>query len=910
MDRREFLKQGALGTFSLTKPWEAWLKAQGAETQRGAPPREPIPEPHFPDRMHLFVWRNWELANADRMAKVLGTTPEKVLDVGASMGLPTKPHLGDEQLRRIYITVIRQNWHVLPDDQLIQLLGWDRARYEYTLKEDDFLAVKLGVLKPHCEPLNYEEPSETARRRAAEISRVIRETFGSSFNEPGEPAFQFVSDLSNPPLSSRRMIPGPCPDGDVDLRQGWVLSGVTEGVGAPLALLESLQAYLREVFGCEATIAEKENSGSKVLRISVNPALSPRSGSFDVAVQPHAIHVLGTDLAGVRQALYFLQDQMEEKQGPYLSIGSTRRTTRLDPRYVYSYFALYGDPLMEKAIDPFPAGFLDRLARAGVNGVWLQAVLRNLAPSNLFPEFGEGWETRLATLSKLVERASQYGVRVFLYLNEPRSMPTEFFAARPEIRGTDDTEAPGSFAMCTSAPMVREWLSESLAHVFSRVPGLGGVFCITMSENLTNCFSHGRARYCPRCSMRQGAEVVAEVIQTFRDGVRRSSSEAEVIAWDWGWGEDWVRNGADAAEVIRRLPQDVSLLSVSEWNVPIRRGGHQTKVGEYSISVVGPGPRAGRHWDLAQRKGLSTLAKVQWANTWEISAVPYIPVPHLIAEHCKNLLRAGIRGVMASWTVGGYPALNFEVAKEFYFSPALETDEVLRRVAVRRYGRDAAPEVVEAWKAFSQAFVEFPMEGGGVVYTIPTQHGPANLLRLNPTGYKAGMMLFPHDDYRAWVGSYPVDVVEKQFEKMANLWETGVSRFRKALSKVLAYRQRAAQKDLGIAESCYLHFRSVANQVQFYRLREGLQEASQNEHRSIRARMIKIAEEEIQLAKRQYAIARRDSTIAYEASNHYYYRPLDLVEKVLNCRQVMEGLKKESDLARVRSRHLNEGGLP
>ena len=64
------------------------------------------------------------------------------------------------------------------------------------------------------------------------------------------------------------------------------------------------------------------------------------------------------------------------------------------------------------------------------------------------------------------------------------------------------------------------------------------------------------------------------------------------------------------------------------------------------------------------------------------------------------------------------------------------------------------------------------------------------------------------------------------------------------------------------------------------------------------------------MAKRQYAIARRDSTIAYEASNHYYYRPLDLVEKVLNCRQVMEGLKKESDLARVRSRHLNEGGLP
>jgi len=34
----------------------------------------------------------------------------------------------------------------------------------------------------------------------------------------------------------------------------------------------------------------------------------------------------------------------------------------------------------------------------------------------------------------------------------------------------------------------------------------------------------------------------------------------------------------------------------------------------------------------------------------------------------------------------------------------------------------------------------------------------------------------------------------------------------------------------------------------------------------------------------------RSSVIAYEASNHYYYTPLDLVEKVLNCRHVIRNL--------------------
>ena len=52
--------------------------------------------------------------------------------------------------------------------------------------------------------------------------------------------------------------------------------------------------------------------------------------------------------------------------------------------------------------------------------------------------------------------------------------------------------------------------------------------------------------------------------------------------------------------------------------------------------------------------------------------------------------------------------------------------------------------------------------------------------------------------------------------------------------------------------------------------------------------MVKIAQDGIRLAKRHSRLARRDSTIAREASNHYYYRPPDLVEKVRNCRQVIE----------------------
>ena len=83
---------------------------------------------------------------------------------------------------------------------------------------------------------------------------------------------------------------------------------------------------------------------------------------------------------------------------------------------------------------------------------------------------------------------------------------------------------------------------------------------------------------------------------------------------------------------------------------------------------------------------------------------------------------------------------------------------------------------------------------------------------------------------------------------------------------------------MAIAETCYNHFQSTANQVEFYMERG----------RNGRERMRAIAAEEIVLAKRQYVLARRHSVIAYEASNHYYYTPLDLVEKILNCRQLIQ----------------------
>lgn len=823
-----------------------FLLGAGAMGLAGARPG--LAEAHFPDRLHQFVWRNWELANTDAMARVVRCRERDILRIGRSLGLPAKPRLTPDQLRRIYITVIRQNWSLLSNEQIIQLLGWTPAQFEFTLKEDDFLSHKLGA-KPECAPLVYAPPANAARRRAAEIAALMRRELGSELAAAGEPPFAFIAQLSDRSFHPLRDPAARAAAGQVDAG-GWRVEG-----DHPRAV-EWLRGYLRTAMQA----APRKAKGRLVFRSA------PGEG-FSATVSPDEVVIEGNALQGA----YWLADCMEERGGPFLTPGRTERQAGFNPRYLYSYFALYGDPLLEPGIDPFPEGYLEKLARAGINGVWMQCILNRMARSPLFPEFGDRSEERLARLSALTRRLRQSGFGLYLYINEPRAMPAAFYRNRPQMRGAEER---GYFAMCTSAPEVREWISASLAHVFSAAPDLAGIFTITMSENLTNCYSRGRGATCPRCSRRKNWEVVAEQVQAIRDGVRRSSRNAAVIVWDWAWPDEMARNA------IPKLPRDVRFLSVSEWSTPVERGGVKTKVGEYSISVVGPGPRATAHWALARQAGLGIMAKTQFNNSWEISAVPYIPVAPLVARHCANLVAAGVGGIMPAWTPGGYPSPNLEVAREFYFARDSRAEDVLEKVARRRYGTAAAPGVLQAWQSFSKAFQEFPY--GVAIYVIPTQHGPANLLRPKPSGVPASMILFPQDDYKRWCGPYPPEVARRQFDLMATQWEQALEGFRRALERVPPSRRESSARDLAIAETCGIHFRSTANQIEFYMLRGSPASAARH------ARMRALVEAELALARRLYPIARRHSIIAYEASNHYYYRPLDLAEKMVQCRWMLE----------------------
>jgi len=731
------------------------------------PAPEPVSMPHFPDRLHAYVWRNWEVAPTERLAEVVGATPDDILKIGRAMGLSGPPSITEDAWGRSTTTIIRRNWHLLPYDQLLRLLGWTPEEMVYHLREDDFLYIKLGSLKPKCDPIIYAPPDAKAIEREKEIARIVKQAFPQGVGISQDPPLGFIKRLEAKP---------------------------------------------------------------------------------------------------------------EEKPDENLKFNLT-------PRFCFSYFGLTGDPFLGKSEDIYPDGYLAQLAARGVDGVWLQGVLYTLAPFPWDPKLSERFEDRLGNLRELVARAKTFGIGVYLYLNEPRAMPVAFYEQHPDMKGVSEGDYA---AMCTSNGDVQKWIRDSVASVSKAVPDLRGFFSISASENLTNCYSHSSGKGCPRCGKRTPQEVIAEVNTLFQQGIQDAGTKAELIVWDWGWNDDW------AEGIINALPKQAAFMSVSEWSIPIERGGVRTETGEYSISTIGPGPRALRHWDFAKKRGMRTIAKIQAGTTWEIGSVPYIPAVLNVAEHIDRLRKADLNGLMLSWTLGGYPSPNLEVVAEMSRieegRPSPTPDEAMQTVATRWFGPGLAPRVVEMWRELSVSFREFPF-AGGLLYVAPQHVGPSNPLWETPTNYKATMVGYPYDDLEGWRACYPEDVFIGQFTKMADGFNAAITKLREVTTDIKCEpkQRKALDEEIDVADTCAIHWRTVANQARFVSKRRALAaETDAEKARALIQDIEQILKDEITLAQRLFAIQSRDSRIGFEASNQYYYVPMDLTEKVLNCRDLLD----------------------
>ena len=164
-----------------------------------------IPPHPFATDWQAVLFRNYGLVKTANLAKVLGTDVQTIEREANRLGLGGRTY--DEQWReKGYITVIKNNWHLLDYAGICTLAEMTEEQLAKTLLEDDFLFVKVGGFKPQVTapkyaPLTAEQIAQTQAQSKTVCAHKSEKGF-SYFD-----FFRYVPNLSHLKNSEKEQSP-------------------------------------------------------------------------------------------------------------------------------------------------------------------------------------------------------------------------------------------------------------------------------------------------------------------------------------------------------------------------------------------------------------------------------------------------------------------------------------------------------------------------------------------------------------------------------------------------------------------------------------------------------------------------------------------------------------------------------
>lgn len=581
--------------------------------------------------------------------------------------------------------------------------------------------------------------------------------------------------------------------------------------------------------------ATQELCGEKTVFCRFHPEEKFAPEEHEIRVSAGEVLIRAGDIEGARRAIYWLEDEMLKRGGPFLPFGRHRRKAVIRTRISRCFFGPINRPPANRDeladdVDYYPDAYLSRLARDGVNVLWTTIKFRETVTSQLFPEFAPAAEVRLRKLRHTVDKCARYGIRLFVFCIEPDSLPVDspLFVRHPELKGhVIDFRA----AFCTSSALGREYLTEACRTLFAAVPGLGGLIVIPVGERFTHCYSIALPESgtteercnCRRCARRRPETVLGDTLSAMHRGMVAANPQAELIAWPYGqlimWGRD--KTVASAGH----LPAGVILQHNFETGGTVRQLGKERRLWDYWLSVVGASPAFRESTQAAKAKGNRVSAKLQVGCSHEDATVPFVPVPGLLHAKYALLHRLGVSAVMQSWYFGNCPSLMTRAAGLLSFTPFIAGERAfLMSLAARDWG-DASEKVVKAWTSFRRAYENYPATHLFGYYG-PVQDGlvwPLHLVPrnrpLSPT-WKLGYP--PSGDYLAdcLSSDFTLAEVVTLCGRMSRLWHQGLRHLDAAMAR--SQKTPGQLTQWRVAHAIALQFESAAEILRFYQLREKL----------------------------------------------------------------------------------------
>ena len=702
--------------------------------------------------------------------------------------------------------------------------------------------------------------------------------------QPGEEAWTFIDDLKSPLWDRHMWSPREAAAEEADLRSG---VRVHARFPDPEGLLKTAYTDLGDFLAA----GDVPQDGPYV--IETDKVETSKAEAYRIDVTKDRCRILAADTEGIRRGVFQVEDMMLRAGGPFLPLGALERKPFIKSRISRCFFGPIKRPpknrdeLMDD-VDYYPEQYLNRLAHEGINGLWLTVAFKDLCKTNIVPEYGKTADRRLAKLRKTVEKCRRYGIRIYIFTTEPAAWDADLQALKkhPQLASFPHPYSKGQLMCCPWSDAAQQYLYEATNSIFSAVPHLGGLINITHGERCTNCQSaitatSGARPACPVCARKEPWQVLRKTLEPMAEGIKDADPNAELIAWFYMPQSDdlaeWVY------EIPKHMPENVVCQFNFESGVVKEVFGKKRIGGDYWISTPGPSHRFVRMARNSQKAGGSLSAKIQTGCSHEVATVPFVPVPGLLYQKFRAMRELGVSRVMLCWYFGNYPGIMNKAAGELSFEPFPKSEkEFLRRLASIEWGRKSEA-VAQAWQKFAEGYGHYPLANyfqyygpmhDGVVWPLllrpqdaplaPTWQiaSPWSQKPYAPSGDRVGEALGP---------SFTLDEGVQLCRMMSDRWSEGVDILRRVeTDRNLSARRRL---DIGVARALGIQFRSGANILRFYDLRERMANEKPKQQLATLAEMRRIVEDELKGDSELIGLCRNDSRLGFhsEAEGYKYF---------------------------------------
>ena len=650
-------------------------------------------------------------------------------------------------------------------------------------------------------------------------------------------------------------------------------------------------------------------------------------GRPEIAVGPAGVSIRAATVRDGWQAVVWLERHMAARHAPILPAGTRVLKPVYDLRITTSIFA---QPF-ERPDDPiaYTDRYLCGMAHLGYTAFFLYINLWDFTRSRLLPELdGPDADRQIAALRALSERARRFGLSLVLMVNAPRTPPDHaVFARHPELKGGIVMRETGH-ALCTSEELTHRYYAEQMARLCREAPGLGALAFLIGGEGFLHCYTRPvprteRVTNCPRCGARKPSEVLVPLLNRVVEAVKSASPATRVMFWPYSsyiWQKEpkETYNWSEDLAVIRGLdPRATWLIEIEKDAVQEVAGVGAAAVWDYSIQYIGPSPKVELEGAALRGRGIELALKTETNISVELHAVPYLPVMNRWAARQRAMQAAGAQVAWESWRFTGFwHSPSAEVAYWMSVEPGLSDDDVLGRVAARLYGAEVAPQVLGAWRLFSEAWESFPVIYG-TYFSGPLLLGPAHPLdsglafqaprlwserfyQVNPVLWETEgekdladprnrtpkFLLFAEGHHAARL---------RDLGRTARLYAEGLALLEAAFARVPAPLQPQASLDLDLARLVHFHVEEDVAFNEFVQWRDQLRYTVPGEaaHREATARLTALLRGSIARAEQALELANRTPFAGWGYTYGTRFSAAMIEEKLRHARAWLQGMARE-----------------